>query len=93
MQDTKYYFITVPFVCILCFFFKFNYHSLNSSTVTNLNTKVEILQTSNTLMKEDLAIAKNTVLQLQHDNSNLRREKEELIGEYNRQMEVLFTLT
>ncbi|KAK2160755.1 hypothetical protein LSH36_127g08020 [Paralvinella palmiformis] len=46
-----------------------------NATVTNLQQKSEALQTANTLMKEDLAIAKNNILQLQQENSRLTNEK------------------
>lgn len=45
-----------------------------SATVTNLQTKVETLTTTNALMKEDLAIAKNSLLSLYDENQQLRRE-------------------
>ena len=46
--------------------------------MTNLQQKLESTTTANTLMKEDLAIAKNNILQLQQENSTLRNEKENL---------------
>lgn len=45
-----------------------------SATVTNLQTKVESLTTTNALMKEDLAIAKNSLLSLYNENRELRKE-------------------
>jgi len=45
-----------------------------SATVTNLQTKVESLTTTNALMKEDLAIAKNNILSLQEENRQLKKE-------------------
>lgn len=45
-----------------------------SATVTNLQTKVEQLTTTNALMKEDLAIAKNSLLTLYDENRQLRKE-------------------
>ncbi|KAK5650701.1 hypothetical protein RI129_001730 [Pyrocoelia pectoralis] len=45
-----------------------------NATVTNLQTKVESLTTTNALMKEDLAIAKNSLLALYDENQQLRRE-------------------
>lgn len=45
-----------------------------SATVTNLQTKVESLTTTNALMKEDLAIAKNNILSLQDENRQLKKE-------------------
>lgn len=46
-----------------------------SATVTNLQAKVETLITTNALMKEDLAIAKNTIVHMQDDNDRLRKER------------------
>lgn len=42
--------------------------------MTNLQTKVETLTTTNALMKEDLAIAKNNLLSLYNENRELRKE-------------------
>ncbi|XP_069952168.1 RUN and FYVE domain-containing protein 2 isoform X4 [Cherax quadricarinatus] len=46
-----------------------------NATVTNLQAKMETLTTTNALMKEDLAIAKNSILHLQEDNDRLRKDK------------------
>lgn len=46
-----------------------------SATVTNLHGKVESLTTTNALMKEDLAIARNSLLALQAENAALRQGK------------------
>ena len=62
-----------------------------SATVTNLQQKLEGLQTANTLMTEDLTIAKTNILQLQQENVNLRHEKETLLDEHQRQMQVDFS--
>lgn len=43
-----------------------------SATVANLQAKVEQLTTTNALMKEDLAIARNGLLTLQAENAALR---------------------
>ncbi|KAG1651311.1 RUN and FYVE domain-containing protein 2 [Nymphon striatum] len=43
-----------------------------NATVTNLQSKLETLQTTNALMKEDLAIAKNQNLILQQENKTLK---------------------
>lgn len=43
-----------------------------SATVANLQAKVESLTTTNALMKEDLAIARNSLLTLQAENAALR---------------------
>ncbi|XP_012253692.2 RUN and FYVE domain-containing protein 2 isoform X2 [Athalia rosae] len=45
-----------------------------NATVTNLQTKVESLTTTNALMKEDLAIAKNNILSLHDENRQLKKE-------------------
>lgn len=42
--------------------------------MTNLETKVENLQTTNALMKEDLEIAKNNYLLLSEENTELKRQ-------------------
>lgn len=44
----------------------------SSATVANLQSKVESLTTTNALMKEDLAIAKNTMIQLVEENNQLK---------------------
>lgn len=44
-----------------------------SATVGNLQSKVETLTTTNALMKEDLAIARNSLLALQAENLALRQ--------------------
>ncbi|XP_054266029.1 RUN and FYVE domain-containing protein 2-like isoform X2 [Macrosteles quadrilineatus] len=48
-----------------------------NATVANLQAKVESLTTTNALMKEDLAISKNNLLQLMEENSNLKAELNE----------------
>ncbi|GJQ69074.1 hypothetical protein Trydic_g6238 [Trypoxylus dichotomus] len=45
-----------------------------NATVTNLQSKVESLTTTNALMKEDLAIAKNSLLTLYEENRLLKSE-------------------
>lgn len=50
------------------------YWFVYSATVTNLQAKVESLTTTNALMKEDLAIAKNNLIALYEENSRLRVE-------------------
>ncbi|XP_060524952.1 RUN and FYVE domain-containing protein 2 isoform X2 [Cylas formicarius] len=45
-----------------------------NATVANLQNKVEGLTTTNALMKEDLAIAKNNLLALYEENRQLRQE-------------------
>lgn len=43
-----------------------------NATVANLQAKVESLTTTNALMKEDLAIAKNNMIQLVEENNQLK---------------------
>ncbi|CAD0200372.1 unnamed protein product [Chrysodeixis includens] len=43
-----------------------------NATVANLQAKVEGLTTTNALMKEDLAISKNTMIQLVEENNQLK---------------------
>lgn len=43
-----------------------------SATVANLQAKVESLTTTNALMKEDLAISKNTMITLVEENNQLK---------------------
>lgn len=44
----------------------------SSATVANLQAKVEGLTTTNALMKEDLAISKNTMITLVEENNQLK---------------------
>ncbi|KAK4303112.1 hypothetical protein Pmani_024855 [Petrolisthes manimaculis] len=46
-----------------------------NATVTNLQAKMETLTTTNALMKEDLAIAKNSIHRLHEENDNIRKDK------------------
>lgn len=57
-----------------------------NAVVTNLQQKVEQLQTDNTLMKEDLAIAKNQVLMLQEENSRLQCAHREYFDEHHKKI-------
>ena len=50
------------------------YRFSSSATVTNLQAKVETLTTTNALMKEDLSIAKNNIMSLYDENTNLKKE-------------------
>ena len=59
-----------------------------SATVTNLQQKLEGFQTANTLMKEDIRIAKSNIVLLQQENLNLRRDKESLLDQHHHQMQV-----
>ncbi|XP_076459942.1 protein RUFY3-like [Babylonia areolata] len=47
-----------------------------NATVANLQQKLEQVQATNALMKEDLAIAKNTILTLQQENEDLRAHRD-----------------
>ncbi|KAI0229452.1 Protein RUFY3 [Lamellibrachia satsuma] len=58
-----------------------------NATVTNLQQKLETVQTANTLMKEDLAIAKNTILELQQQNTQLCAEKDKIMSDFQKQIE------
>lgn len=59
-----------------------------NATVTNLQQKLEGVQTTNALMKEDLAIAKNTILTLQEENATVKKEKDILLNDHKRQLEL-----
>jgi hypothetical protein len=59
-----------------------------SATVTNLQQKLESVQTTNTLLKEDLAIAKNTALELQAENDTLKNDQGSLVDDTKKQLEV-----
>lgn len=50
--------------------------------MTNLQAKVESLTTTNALMKEDLAIAKNNIFALYEENKKLRQECGKDISSY-----------
>ncbi|XP_041363074.1 RUN and FYVE domain-containing protein 2-like isoform X2 [Gigantopelta aegis] len=58
-----------------------------NATVTNLQQKMEHLQTTNALMKEDMAIAKNTILMLQDENDALQNERESITEDHTKQLE------
>ena len=74
---------------LICSLIHLTYFSLLiSATVTNLQQKSEALQTANTLMKEDLAIAKNNILQLQQENSRLTNEKSVLEEQIQKHVQV-----
>ncbi|XP_052825780.1 RUN and FYVE domain-containing protein 2 isoform X4 [Octopus bimaculoides] len=59
-----------------------------NATVTNLQQKLESVQTTNALMKEDLAITKNTILTLQEENSTIKKEKDILLNDHKRKLEL-----
>lgn len=58
-----------------------------TSSVNNLQRKIEALSTENTLLKEDLAISKNNVVELQRENSEISNTKEEILVQHSKQME------
>ncbi|KAK3586576.1 hypothetical protein CHS0354_001166 [Potamilus streckersoni] len=60
-----------------------------NATVTNLQQKMETMQTTNALMKEDLAIAKNQIVVLQEEISALRIERDTFIEENKKQLELV----
>ncbi|XP_064458494.1 RUN and FYVE domain-containing protein 2-like [Ornithodoros turicata] len=57
-----------------------------NATVTNLQQKVEQLQTTNALMKEDMAIAKNQLLSLEEENAVLRQHQDSVVEEHQRKL-------
>ena len=59
-----------------------------SATVSNLQQKLESLQTSNTLMREDLNIAKTSIVELQQENSQLTSQTEQLQAQHSQQLQV-----
>ena len=63
-------------------------HPIFSATVTNLQAKVENLQTTNALMKEDLAISKNQILALQEESEQMKGEQSSMQKEHHRKLEV-----
>ncbi|KAJ8318467.1 hypothetical protein KUTeg_003558 [Tegillarca granosa] len=58
-----------------------------NATVTNLQQKMESCTATNALMKEDLAIAKNQILQLQEENELMQTEKKFLSDGHKQQLE------
>ncbi|KAJ8318473.1 hypothetical protein KUTeg_003564 [Tegillarca granosa] len=60
---------------------------VESATVTNLQQKMESCTATNALMKEDLAIAKNQILQLQEENELMQTEKKFLSDGHKQQLE------
>ncbi|CAN7993402.1 unnamed protein product [Ixodes hexagonus] len=59
-----------------------------NATVTNLQQKVEQLQTTNALMKEDLAIAKNQILALEEENGVLRQHQGTIVEDHERKLQI-----
>uniref|UniRef100_A0A2C9JVE9 RUN domain-containing protein n=1 Tax=Biomphalaria glabrata TaxID=6526 RepID=A0A2C9JVE9_BIOGL len=58
-----------------------------NATVANLQQKLEQVQADNCLMKEDLAIAKNTIITLQAEMEALKSEKDSASTDYQKQIE------
>ncbi|XP_077543315.1 RUN and FYVE domain-containing protein 2-like isoform X4 [Haemaphysalis longicornis] len=58
-----------------------------NATVTNLQQKVEQLQTTNALMKEDLAISKNQILSLEEENRVLRDHQDSIVEDHQRKLQ------
>ncbi|XP_037558978.1 RUN and FYVE domain-containing protein 2-like isoform X2 [Dermacentor silvarum] len=58
-----------------------------NATVTNLQQKVEQLQTTNALMKEDLAISKNQILTLEEENRVLREHQDSIVEDHQRKLQ------
>ncbi|XP_052266709.1 RUN and FYVE domain-containing protein 2-like isoform X1 [Dreissena polymorpha] len=50
-----------------------------NTTVANLQQKLEMASTTNALMKEDLAIAKNTILQLEDEKKVLESQRDTIL--------------
>ncbi|PVD39571.1 hypothetical protein C0Q70_02206 [Pomacea canaliculata] len=59
-----------------------------NATVANLQQKLEQVQATNALMKEDLAIAKNTILALQQENEELTAQRDLVTKDLQKQIEV-----
>lgn len=58
-----------------------------TSTISNLNQKMEAIQVANTLMKEEVENTKSSVVQLQQENSMLRCESNALLEGHQRQLQ------
>ena len=59
-----------------------------SATVANLQQKLEMSNTTNALMKEDLAISKNTILQLDEEKTILETQRDTILNVHKQQIEV-----
>lgn len=60
--------------------------------MTNLQQKVEGLQTANILMREDLATSKNSVLDLQQEISRLQHARDMQLDQHQRMLQVASTI-
>ena len=56
--------------------------------MSNLQQKLESVQTAHTLMREDLQIANSNIVELQRENSELGEVKEQLLSKHTKQIEV-----
>ena len=57
-------------------------------TVSNLNRKIDAMQTEAVLLREELAMANSNLSQQQHENTALRTENSALLDGHRRQMQV-----
>jgi len=63
-------------------------------TVTNLNNKIEAMQTEAVLLREELTASNSNLSQQQHENTVLRTENSALLDGHRRQMQVtLYTVS
>lgn len=60
----------------------------HSATVTNLQQKFEQAMTTNALMKEDLAISKNTILELEEEKKQLETQRDTILHAHKHTIEV-----
>lgn len=58
------------------------------TTVANLNQKIDTLQVSNVLLREELEASKANVGQLQNENVTLRADNNMLMDGHQRAMQV-----
>ena len=61
---------------------------LCSATVTNLQQKLEQAMTTNALMKEDLAISKNTILELEEEKKQAETQRDTILHTHKHTIEV-----
>ena len=64
------------------------YFFRHSATVTNLQQKLEQAMTTNALMKEDLAIAKNTIIELEEQNKTVESQRDTILHAHKHTIEV-----
>ena len=58
------------------------------STVSNLNHKINAIEMETVLLREELTVANNNLVQQQHENLTLRTENNALLDGHRRQMQV-----